>query len=100
MLYSTLDNFFHQFSAMYYWHLKVKFSITFPFHLPLYSYMTKTEMNHYKMDIKPCFLASSQRLTAFYAPSGPASTKLKQRYSIVHIVQKTLQFCGPWEIRN
>lgn len=31
MLYSTLDNFFHQFSAMYYWHLKVKFSIFSPF---------------------------------------------------------------------
>ena len=45
MLYSTLDNFFHQCSAMYYWHLKVKFSI-YPFHLQLCSYMTKKEMNH------------------------------------------------------
>lgn len=46
MLYSTLDNFFHQRSAMSYWHQKVKFSITFPFLLQLCSYMTKKEMNH------------------------------------------------------
>lgn len=47
MLYSTLDNFLHQCSAMSYWHLGVKFSITFPFLLnQLCSYMTKKEMNH------------------------------------------------------
>lgn len=46
MLYSTLDNFFHQFSAMHHWHRKVKFSFIFPFHLQLCSYMTIKEMNH------------------------------------------------------
>lgn len=63
MLYSTLDNFFHQFSAMYYWHLKVKFSITFPFSLQLCSLYDQKGNKLLQRALRPYFLAPTQRRT-------------------------------------
>ena len=76
MLYSTLDNFFDQCSAMYYWHLKSEI-FYFPLSSPVVQLYDQKGNESLKMDLKLYFLAHNSKAYWFIFPLQPCLHQVK-----------------------